>query len=217
MATATDAQVLTLAQWLSPAYPVGAFAYSHGLEAAITAGRVHDTGTLEDWAGTVLRHGAGWNDALFLAAAHHADDAPDLAAIDEACRAFAASAGRLKETVLQGRAFCEITAAVWHADLADLTYPVALGRAARLKGLPPRLTAQMVLHAFAGSLVSVGMRLIPLGQTEGQTLIRGFAPLCASIAAETEDGDLDRLSSTAFLADVDSMTHETQYSRIFRT
>ncbi|MFO7919455.1 urease accessory protein UreF [Rhodobacteraceae bacterium W635] len=217
MATVTDTCLLTLAQWFSPAYPVGGFAYSHGLEAAIDRGRVRDADTLADWIETVLSHGAGHNDALFLAAAYRAGDDAALREIDRTSRAFAASAERLKESDLQGQAFCQITGAVWQAALSGLTYPVAAGRAARLEGLPLRLTAQMFLHAFTSSLATVGMRLIPLGQTEGQAIIHRFAPLHADLVAETEDGDLGKLSSTAFGADIDAMIHETQYSRIFRT
>jgi len=217
MATVTDTCLLTLAQWFSPAYPVGGFAYSHGLESAIDRGRVRDADTLADWTETVLSHGAGHNDALFLAAAYRAEDDAAVRGIDRTSRAFAASAERLKESDLQGKAFCRITGAVWQTALSGLTYPVAAGRAARLEELPLRLTAQMFLHAFTSSLVTVGMRLIPLGQTEGQAMIHRFAPLHADLVAETEDGDLGKLSSTAFGADIDAMTHETQYSRIFRT
>ncbi|MFO6462824.1 urease accessory protein UreF [Jannaschia sp. KMU-145] len=214
MVTATE--ILTLTQWLSPAYPVGAFAYSHGLEAAIADGTVTDAGRLTDWATGVLEHGAGRADATFLAAAHHAD-AADIPGIDATARAFAASAERLRETELMGAAFCEITAALWPGDLDGLTYPVALGRATRLAALPPILAAQMALQAFVGNLAAVGMRLIPLGQTDGQRILRDLAPACARIATETAGGDLATLRSTAFLSDIASMRHETLSPRIFRT
>jgi len=217
MAIATDVGMLTLAQWLSPAYPVGGFAYSHGLETEIERGAVHDGKTLAEWIETVLIHGSGRNDALFLAAAYRAEDEDAVARIDQTCRAFAASAERLKESAQQGLAFCEITGAVWQLQLSGLTYPVAIGRAARLQGLPLRPTAQMFLQAFVSTLAAVGMRLVPLGQTEGHRIIRRLASRHADLAADTENGDLGNLSSTAFRADIASMRHETQYSRIFRT
>ena len=210
----TDAAILTLAQWFSPAYPVGSFAYSHGLEWAIEAEEVTDAATLEAWVGDVLEHGAGRADATFLAAAYHA---PDVARVHVACRAFAASRERLQEAELQGAAFAETTARIWGIDLPSMAYPVAVGRAARLCDLPVDLTAQMYLKSFSSALVSVGMRLIPLGQTEGQAVIARLTPLCQRIAGETEVGDLDSIASSAFLADVAAMKHETQYSRVFRT
>jgi urease accessory protein len=162
----------------------------------------------------VLRHGAGWCDALFLAAAYRADDPQE---VDRIARAFAPSAERLKETTLQGAAFGETTGQIWGGALPALTYPVALGHSARRHDLPLELTLQMYLQAFMANLVAAAMRLIPLGQTDGQRLIKRHTPLCAAIAAEAMEGTLDELSSTAFLSDIASMKHEQQYSRIFRT
>ncbi|MBU2980791.1 urease accessory protein UreF [Lentibacter algarum] len=213
MTTQTE-QILTLAQWLSPAYPVGAFAYSHGLEWAVESRQVTSSESLKAWLQTVLSHGAGQADALLLAAAYSAED-PTRA--DAIARAFAASAERLKETVLQGEAFTRATADIWGVTLPSLTYPVAVGHAARQQGLPLDLTLTMYLQAFLSNLAAAGMRLVPLGQTEGQSLIKALTPLCIEIAAKAEAGSLEDLSSTAFMADIAAMKHETQYSRIFRT
>lgn len=217
IAMPTDAQVLTLTQWFSPGFPVGAFAYSHGLEWAVESGTLADAGQVEAWIADVLRHGAGWNDALFMAAAYDADTAQAVREVDGMCRAFAASRERLMEADLQGDAFCKTVAAVWSAELAGLCYPVAVGRAARLQGLPLSLSTQMYLQAFASNLVAAAQRLLPVGQTRGQEMIRRLTPVARAIAQETEGAGLGALSSTAFLADIASMKHETQYSRIFRT
>jgi urease accessory protein len=162
----------------------------------------------------VLRHGAGRSDALFFVAAYQADDP---GGVDAMARAYSASAERLKETVLQGEAFVRATSDIWHHDLPSLTYPVAVGRAARLEGLPLNLALSMYLQAVMSNLVAAGMRLIPLGQTEGQGIIRAQTPVCVEIAQSALHGSLDDLSSTAFMADIASMKHEIQYSRIFRT
>jgi len=212
----TDTQVLKLAQWLSPAYPVGGFSYSHGLEGAVEAGQVTGAAALQDWLSDILAHGAGRSDAIFLAAAYRADTG-DLAEIDATARAFAPSRERLLEADAQGAAFAEITRAVWPADLPRLTYPVALGRAARLHDLPLLLTARMYLHAFASNLVAAGIRLIPIGQTDGQRVLTALLPFCAQVAEAALDDGLDALASTVFLADIASMKHETQYSRLFRS
>ncbi len=209
--------VLTLAQWFSPAFPVGSFSYSHGLEWAVEAGDVQDRGSLQGWIEDVLRFGAGRNDALFLAASYGAESLEEISEIDATCRAFASSKERLRETELQGAAFCQITADVWEHQSTDLTYPVAAGRATRLCNLPLELTSSMYLHAFAANLVAAGQRLARIGQSEAQAIIRALAPLCTQIADDTQSGDLTKLSSTTFLADIASMKHETQYSRMFRT
>ncbi len=207
-------QLLTLVQWLSPSYPVGAFAYSHGLEWAVDARQVTDRETLQAWLETVLRHGAGRTDALLLCAAYRTEDATD---VDALARAFAPSAERLRETVLQGEAFSRATRDIWNIDRPAMTYPVAVGRAARMHSLPLNRTLQVFLHAFISNLAAAGMRLIPLGQTDGQIVIKDLAATCIEIAATAMKGSLEDLSSTAFMSDIASMKHETQYSRIFRT
>ena len=208
--------VLTLAQWFSPAFPVGAFAYSHGLEQAIAENDVTDPATLQTWIGDVLNFGAGRSDALFIAAAYHAT--PDeLQAIDARARAFTSSKERRMETDLLGEAFGRIASSLSGDDISGLCYSVAVGKAARLATLPLplELTTSMYLHAFVSSLVSVGQRLVPIGQTDGQTIIQTLAPICQKIASK--GGSLDDLSSTAFASDIAAMRHETLNSRVFRT
>ena len=217
MATPTDAQVLTLAQWLSPAFPIGAFAYSHGLEAAAEMGWVRDPETFEAWLIDVLDCGAGRSDALFLAAAYNAPDVIALAEIDATAQAFAASAERLLEAQAQGAAFCKLTDSVWGMQLDALLYPVALGAAAKRENLPLALTSRMYLQAFASNLIAAAQRLLPQGQTEGQAILWRLAGLCGEIAETSTHGDLDCLCATAFLADIAAKKHETQHSRIFRT
>ncbi len=214
----TDRHVLTLAQWLSPAFPVGAFAYSHGLEVAIADRRIKSADSLRDWLEVVLADGSGRNDCILLRAAHEAaTDRAALLQVDAMARANAACAERLMETDLQGEAFCKTVTDVWQDDLQGLTYPVAAGAAAGRLGINPQLTAAMYLHAFVGNLVSAAVRAVPLGQTEGQMVLAALTPLCEDIAAQTEGLGFGDLSSTAFLSDIAAMRHETLQPRIFRT
>ena len=210
----TDPQ-LTLAQWFSPAFPVGAFAYSHGLEQAIAECGVADSQSLTIWIEDVLRFGAGRSDALFLAAAFSADSDTTLGDINARARAFASSKERLLETDLLGAAFGRIVSSLTGFEIANLCYPVAVGKAAYMAGLPLERTTSMYLHAFVSSLVSVGQRLIPIGQTDGQTIIQKLTPLCQEVAAMK--GTLADLSSTAFVSDIAAMRHENLNSRVFRT
>ncbi len=217
MVIPTDTDILTLTQWLSPAYPVGGFAYSHGLEAAIDEGAVTSSQDTEAWISDVLEHGSGWNDAVFVVAAYNAQSKDELTNVDVIARAFCASSERLMETKLLGQAFGTVTGDVWELDLSQFSYPVSIGQAASLQNLPILLTTKMFLQAFASNLVACATRLVPLGQTDAQRLIRTLTPLCERIALSAQEADLDQLSSTAFLSDIASMKHETQYSRIFRT
>ncbi len=217
MATPTDADILTLTQWLSPAYPVGGFAYSHGLEAAIDEGAVASSQDTESWISDALEHGSGWNDALFVVSAYNAQDKEELISVDAKARAICASFERKMETELLGQAFGTVTGDVWETDIQQYAYPVSIGHAVRLQGLPILLATKMYLQAFASNLVACATRLVPLGQTDAQVLIRNLTPLCAQIAEKSQLAGLEELSSTAFLTDIASMRHETQYSRIFRT
>lgn len=205
---------LTLMQWLSPAFPVGAFAYSHGVEQAVADGAITDANTLQTWLSTLIREGSGRSDAILLAAAYCATDPSH---VDATARAFAASAERLQEMVLQGAAFCDTARAVWGIEIADLTYPVAVARAARAKNIALADTLPLYLHAFASNLVSVAQRALPLGQTDGQRVLAALAPLIADTARDAHNTPLEALTATSFAADIASMRHETLSPRIFRT
>lgn len=212
------AALLALAQWLSPAFPVGGFAYSHGLEAEIAAGRVCSAATLERWLAGVLAHGAGRNDAILLLRA--LDPASDPAALAEVAVALAPSRERLAETLETGAAFARAVEAAAGLALPPLPYPVAVGLAARGLGLPRATVAALWLQAFAGNLVLAAVRFLPLGQAEGQGVLARLAPLILEVAAAAEAaaaaGD-EGFGGAAFGADIAAMEHETMDVRIFRT
>lgn len=213
----TERDILTLAQWLSPAFPVGAFAYSHGLETAIQSGAIANADDLQDWLADVLTHGSGRNDCILLRAAYACDSNAALEDINQTALAVSASSERILETQLQGSAFSQTTAVIWGTDKAALCYPVAIGSAAAYMQLDVDLTVALCLHAFASNLVSAAVRAVPLGQTEGQAVLAALIPLCDQIAKETRDATLDDLSSSAFLSDIAALQHETLQPRTFRS
>jgi urease accessory protein len=220
MATPTEldtAGLGLLTAWLSPAYPVGAYAYSHGLEAAIAESMVSDAAGVQDWLGTLLRQGAGRNDAILLAEAWRAPEDADLAAL---ALAFQPSSERRLESRMQGAAFASVTAAAFPAarlDESALPYPVAVGRAAAAHGLPLLPVLVLFLQGFAANLVSAAVRLVPLGQTAGQQVLAGLLPVCRVVAEEAASAGRDDLGGFTLLGDIASMRHETQYSRLFRS
>ncbi|MBR9762311.1 MAG: urease accessory protein UreF [Rhodobacteraceae bacterium] len=207
---------LILHRWLSPAYPVGSFAYSHGIEAAVAEGRLTGLARTRDWITDILEHGAGHNDAILLAAAYRAE-APEVAELAELASALAPSVNRRLETEAQGAAFARTTAEVHGLDLPAMPYPVALGRAARLMELPLELTLRLYLMAFASALTSAAIRLVPLGQTDGQRLLAAMEPLVERLAAEALPGDLDALGSCAVMSDIAAMRQEVLPTRLFRS
>ncbi len=211
----SDAGLLTLVQWLSPAFPVGSYAYSHGLEWAISAGEVTSAATLQAWIGVILTEGAGRTDAILLAHALRGEGSlSDLAALAEA---LPASRERWVETMEQGRALSATVNALTGQDHPAMAYPVALGVAARGLGLEVERVVGLYLAAFASNLALVGVRFVPLGQTNGQRVLASLHPLIGRVAAEAALAGLDDLGSGAFRGDLAAMRHEDMDVRIFRT
>lgn len=214
----SDASLVKLLTWLSPAFPVGAFAYSHGLEWAVEAGDVRNEASLLQWIEDVIRYGSGRTDAILLRHAHRAEDKPALAAVAEIAEAVQPSAERRAETLGQGGAFV-LAAQVWGAPLLDgpLPYPVAFGVLARAQGVDEEPAALGFLHAFAANLVSAAVRLVPLGQTAGLRTIAALEPTVIAVAEDTRVCGLDAVGGACFRSDIASMRHATQYTRLFRT
>ncbi|WP_425099277.1 urease accessory protein UreF [Tropicibacter sp. S64] len=206
--------LLVLHQLFSPSFPVGAFAWSHGLETAISEGVVRDAASVEAWLRTALEHGAGWSDAVLCARAAFGDD---LAALADLAAALAPSSERRAETLEQGAAFARTVRDVWGVAVPDAAYPVAVGAAIRALGLPVQDGLRLFLQAFAANLTGAAVRLVPLGQTAGQRITRALAPLCRSLADKALSADPDDIGGFAPMLDIQSMRHEILYSRVFRS
>jgi urease accessory protein len=206
--------LLTLVQWLSPAFPTGGYAYSHGLEAVMAEGERTAEG-LRAWIEGVLRFGSGQSDAVLLACALRAG--ADIAALDAAARAMAGTKERLGETLEQGAAFARTVAALTGRDLPARAMPVAVGEAAAGLDLPAEDVVAVYLHAFVANLVAAATRFAPLGQTEGQRLLAGLHPIIAQMAGWAVSAGLEDIATAAFGADLAAMRHEDLDVRIFKT
>jgi urease accessory protein len=207
--------LLTLVQWLSPAFPTGAFAYSHGLERVIANGDVTNAASVEHWLRNILHHGAGWQDAVLLTHALARD--ADHEALDALARALAPSAERLQESAEQGAALARMVSSLTGRTLPPRMLPVATGEAVATLALPPEQVAQLYLQNFAGNLTTIATRHVPLGQTEGQAVLSRLLPEIDVLGAMAAVASLDDLGSCALAADLAAFQHETQDVRIFRT
>ncbi len=208
---------LRLLAWLSPAFPVGAFAYSHGIEWAVEAGDIADEAALLGWLTTVLRDGSGRSDAILLRHAHAAcDDDAALEALSELAFALAPARERRAETRDQGGAFAR-AAAPWGTLPEALAYPVAVGALAGRHAINADMAAAGYLQAFAANLISAAVRIVPLGQSAGLRVLAALEPLLATVTDGTRDASLDDLGGCAFRSDIAAMRHETQYTRLFRS
>jgi urease accessory protein len=218
-----------LMTWLSPAFPVGAFSYSSGIEWAVEAGDIADAASLKGWLASMLADGPGFCDGVFLAHAHRAAslrDAATLRDVAELAAAFVPSRERQLETSAQGRAFIDIARAAWNCDgleamIADcdgtIVYPVAVGVVSAAHAIPLAPTLHGFFHALTSNWISAGARLVPLGQTECQRVLARLEPVVVATAKRAQQATLDDLGSATFRADLAGLRHETQYTRLFRS
>jgi urease accessory protein len=210
-----SSQLLLLLNWMSPAFPIGAYAYSHGLEWAIEHGDVKSAADVETWITDVINHGSGWNDAVIFAniGKREADE------LNELALALCSSQERYLETTQLGAAF-QIAARVFVAldnIEGDIAYPVAAALSCRAIKIDSHHALLAFLQGFSNSLISVAVRLVPIGQMAGLEIIRNLMPVISATAIRAGQATLDDLGSNTLLADIASMKHETQQSRIFRT
>lgn len=196
--------------WLSPAYPVGSFAYSHGIEQAIADGWLADAQDVQGWLADLLRHGAGRNDAILLAHAWRGEDVADLALALSGC------AERRRETLEQGASFARTASAI-DGPLPAAPYPVVLGQAAARASVALPETLALFLQAFASNLVTACVKSVPIGPTDGQRVLSALMPLIRDIAAEAQAATLDDLGGCALRGDLCAIRHETHQPRIYRT
>jgi urease accessory protein len=214
--------LLRLMAWLSPAFPVGGFSYSHGLERAAHDGLVVDSESLAAWLETLVEMGSGWNDAvLFAESWRRGRDTGDLDDIAALAEAVAGSRERHTETMLQGAAFLK-AASAWASPVLqrlpdECAYCVAVGAVAGGNAIALQDALSAFLQAFFSNLVQAAIRLGVVGQTSATALLAGFEPLALSTAARAAGSTLDDLGGCAFISDIMSMKHETQYSRLFRS
>jgi len=229
MTASETAALYRLMTWLSPAFPVGAFSYSSGIEWAVEAGDISDSSTLRDWLAAMLAEGSGFCDAVFLAQAHRAvsmhDDAR-LRGLAELAAAFVPSRERQLEISAQGRAFIEIARSAWNCDGLDgavvacggaIVYPVAVGLVSAAHAIPLEPSLHAFLHAVVSNWISAGARLVPLGQTDSQRVLAWLEPVVAGTAQRAIAASPEDLGSANFRADLASMRHEAQYTRLFRS
>lgn len=218
-----------LMAWLSPAYPVGAFSYSGGIEWAVEAGDIKDADSLRGWLAVVIGEGGGFCDAVFFVHAYRSladHDTAALRAVAELAAALAPSKERHLETTAQGAAFIAATRAAWPCAALDalseawtgpVAYPVAVGVTAAGHGISLEAALHAYLHAVTANLISAGVRLIPLGQNDGQRVLAALEPVVAATARRALAASLEDVGSAAWRADLASLRHETQYTRLFRS
>jgi urease accessory protein len=224
--------ILRLQSWLSPAFPTGSYSYSHGLEWAVEAGYIYDRESLVEWLEADLRYGSGRNEAIFFSETWRSaieDDRARLFEIAELAAAFRGTSEFALESSQQALACRATLCQVWPDCLLDwlsetlserLVPPalaVVLGVGSARQRIPVSLALPAFLQSYLANLVTAGVRLIPLGQTDGQLAIAALEEAVLAVSAQAKKATIDDLGSAAFMVDLASMAHETQYTRLFRS
>jgi urease accessory protein len=224
--------LLRLQSWLSPAFPTGSYSYSHALEWAVEAGHIHDRQGLVDWLEADLCYGSGRNEAIFFSEAWRcalADDRIRLAEVVKLAAAFRGTSEFALESSQQAIASLATLRRVWPNPVLDglakildehhvvPAVAVVLGVGSASLGIPARVALPAFLQSYIANLVIAGVRLIPLGQTDGQFAVAQLEESVTRTSVQAEDATIDDLGSAAFMVDLASMSHETQYTRLFRS
>jgi urease accessory protein len=224
--------LLRLQSWLSPAFPTGAYSYSHGLEWAVEAGYINDRKSLVDWLEADLSYGSGRNEAIFFSEAWRCaidDDRAKLYEIAELAAAFRGTSEFALETSQQAAACLTTLRQVWPDSLLDWlsetlrqhriqpALAVLLGVRSATQTIPASIGLPAYVQSYTANLVTAGVRLVPLGQTDGQLAIAELEQAILAASMEAERATIDDLGSAAFMVDLASMEHGTQYTRLFRS
>lgn len=224
----TPAGLHRILAWTSPAYPVGSYTYSHGLETAVDDGRVATAVELADFVTAMLAQGGGWIDAvLFCHAFRAAGDDSAFDAVAELAAAFRGSSETALESRQQGASFLAVTRMAWPDPTLDafaarqadrpLAHAVVMALACAAQAIPLETALHAWLHSTAANLVSAGVRLVPLGQTDGQRALALLTGRIEQIAARALDTAIENLGTASPALELASLRHETLYTRLFRS
>ena len=224
--------LLRMQSWVSPAFPTGSYSYSHGIEWAVEAGHINDCKSLVDWLEADLCYGSGRNDAIFFCEASRCaidHDCAKLFEVAELAAAFRGTSELALESSQQAAAGLATLRQVWPDLIRDWlseilckrhvqpALAVVLGVRSARQDIPSILALPAFLQGYIANLVIAGVRLIPLGQTDGQLAIAGLEKAVLAASAQAQKATIDDLGSAAFMVDLASSAHETQYTRLFRS
>lgn len=224
--------LLRLQTWLSPAFPIGAYSYSHGLEWAVESGEVRDRASLVDWLSADLQYGSGRNEAIFFSVASRCalpEEHQRLLEVAELASVWRGTAEFALESAQQAASCLSTLRQVWPDPMLDwlaaqlgqrsmlASLAVVLGVGSALQGVDVALALPAFLQSYTANLATAAVRLIPLGQTDGQRVIAELESVVLLSSVQALKSSLEELGSAAFMVDLASMAHETQYTRLFRS
>tara|TARA_B100001248_G_scaffold129623_1_gene97190 strand:- start:147 stop:860 length:714 start_codon:yes stop_codon:yes gene_type:complete len=219
----------TVLTWFSPSYPIGSYAYSHGLEYAVEEGLVKDPQTLLGWIRDLLFFGTGYNDSIIINSIYDSvanDNCVEFDYISQIANAIKPTKEIALESYQQGVSFKNILMDVYSNSnltfylnrLDDcITYPSVVGVAGGIFEVEKKLLLHSYLHAFTSNILSAALRIMPIGQTEIQKIIFQMKGNVEEMTNKSLGLSLSDLGSSVFISDWASSKHQNQYTRLFRS
>ena len=219
--------LLHLLQLASPTLPVGAYSYSEGLETLVEVGTISDRDSLKHWLTAELKYGAIRIETAIVLRSYQSVIKGDRQALYDwnAWLSAARETEELRNSSQQmGRSLSQLMSKIQPqiAPLIDAVgepcnYAIAFGIAAAFWQIQLQAALLGYLQSWLTNLIGAGIKLIPLGQTTGQQLLLEFQPLLIETVNTVLGLEDDELCCCSLGLSLASMTHETQYSRLFRS
>jgi urease accessory protein len=219
--------LLMLLQLTSPALPVGAYGYSEGLETLVDQGLIRSAADLQIWLQESLAAGSISIESAILIRTHRAwvqGNQPEVIYWNHWLSATRETAELQQQNWQMGRSLLKLLQDLypdrdwsgWNMQ-ENWNMAIVFALAAGLAEIDEYTAVLGYLQSWASNLVSAGVKLIPLGQTAGQKLMLQLAKPITNRADRSLHLPDDQLFSCSWGLSIASMTHETQYSRLFRS
>ena len=215
----SSGQLIHALHLFSPSLPIGAFAFSQGLEAAIEAGHVRDPESLARWCGSVMRFSLTTLDCHYAVRACRAGSASTFRAVNAELLASRETRELLQEDLLLGAAFKKwaVDRGIDVPDATEYSLVCLYGWVAASYEIPEDWLVTGILWSWLDNQALVAAKAIPLGQKALQAVLADLKPVISECVEQSIQSLEMDASSTIPLLSIMSAQHEAQYSRLFRS
>ena len=198
--------------WFSSSFPIGSYAYSHGLEALIDNKKIKNKDEVKEYLNALLFFGTLRNDFIFIKSIYDGEE------IDELILASATSKERKIEMIDMGNSFRKIMKDSWGLALPENTsFIYCLAKAGLYFNINFDDLIKFYLQSFISNLINVCVKHIPMSQKDGQIINVNFIDQIQKFLTQSKHLTLNDVGSTFFIGDIFSIKHERLESRIYLT
>ena len=198
--------------WFSSSFPIGSYAYSHGIEALIDEKKITNKNEVKEYLNALLNYGTLRNDYIFIKSLYNGYE------INELILASASSKERKIEMIDIGNSFRKILNDSWNFELPNNTsYIYCLAKAGIHFNICFDDLIKFYLQSFISNLINACVKHIPMSQKDGQTLNVYFIEIIQKFLSHSKELTLNDIGTTFFIGDIYSIKHENLKTRIYLT